>query len=144
MAIATGLSPQQISFYEAFGFLKLPGLFRDDIERITDAFEAVFADETNPRFEYYAELHAERRRILIPQFIDKAPVLEALRHDPRMVAAGDFATRTELMNMRRATGTCSIATRRGIATCMGHPSSAGTSSWRSISTRSAPTLGHCV
>ena len=57
--------------------------------------------------------------------------------------AGDFATRS-IMNMRRATGTCSIATRRGIATCMGHPSSAGTSSWRSISTRSAPTLGHCV
>jgi ectoine hydroxylase-related dioxygenase (phytanoyl-CoA dioxygenase family) len=85
MAVETELTRQQLSFYETFGFLKLPGLFRDEIDDIASAFESVFADETHPRMEYYAELHGERRRIMIPKFVDKSPVLDALKTDPRIL-----------------------------------------------------------
>jgi ectoine hydroxylase-related dioxygenase (phytanoyl-CoA dioxygenase family) len=86
MTVETELTRQQLAFYETFGFLKLPGLVRDEIDVITDAFEAVFADDANPRMEYYAELHGQKRRIMIPTFLDKAPVLDALKTDPKIVA----------------------------------------------------------
>ena len=85
MAVETELTAQQLSFYETFGFLKLSGLFRDEIGEISAAFESVFADESHPRMEYYAELHGERRRIMIPTFIDKSPVLDALKDDPKIL-----------------------------------------------------------
>jgi ectoine hydroxylase-related dioxygenase (phytanoyl-CoA dioxygenase family) len=85
MAVETMLTAQQVSFYQTFGFLKLPGLFRGDIDEITAAFEGVFADETVERVEYFAELHGDRRRITIPKFIDHSPVLDALKTDARIV-----------------------------------------------------------
>ena len=36
------LSPQQQRFFEAFGFLKLEGLLRDDIDWVRHEFEAVW------------------------------------------------------------------------------------------------------
>jgi len=37
------LTPQQLAFMVAFGYLMFPGLLNDKIARITDEFEAVFA-----------------------------------------------------------------------------------------------------
>jgi ectoine hydroxylase-related dioxygenase (phytanoyl-CoA dioxygenase family) len=74
-----------VSFYETFGFLKLPGLFRDEIGEITSAFERVFAHDEGDRIEYYAELHGQRRRILIPGFLDRDAELEALKTDPKIL-----------------------------------------------------------
>jgi hypothetical protein len=85
MAADTALTPKQVRFYETFGFLKLPGLFRDDIDDIACEFERVFADETNERMEYYAELHGKRRRILIPGVLDRSPDLAKLKTDPRIL-----------------------------------------------------------
>ena len=38
------LTPQQMSFFETFGYIVLPGLIKDDIDWITDAFEQVFRE----------------------------------------------------------------------------------------------------
>jgi hypothetical protein len=85
MAVDTALTVQQVSFYETFGFLKLPGLFRDEIDEITSEFERVFADDRNERFEYYAELHGQRRRILMPGFLDCSVALEPLKTHPKIL-----------------------------------------------------------
>ena len=81
----TGLTPQQVSFYETFGFLRLPGLFRDEIEEIDKGFEAVFADEHHPRMEIEVDLHRNEPRTMVPHFIDKHPALVGLRDDPRIL-----------------------------------------------------------
>jgi hypothetical protein len=85
------LTPEQVAFFETFGFLKLPGLFRDEIAAYTAAFEEVFADAEpmvlrnnpyhqvrNPRFE-------DDPRFTVPLFIEQHPVLDALKTDPRVV-----------------------------------------------------------
>jgi ectoine hydroxylase-related dioxygenase (phytanoyl-CoA dioxygenase family) len=85
MDTVTGLTQQQVRFFQTFGFLTLPGLFRDEVSQIIEAFEDVFANEGHPRMETYVELHGEERRLIIPQFVTKHPVLNALREDPRVV-----------------------------------------------------------
>jgi hypothetical protein len=79
------LSPQQVAYFETFGFIRLRGLFADDIERITAAFEKVFEDERNERMETYDALHGEERRVIVPVFIDRHATLRQLRNDPRVV-----------------------------------------------------------
>ena len=78
------LTPQQVSFFETFGYLRLPGLFLDEIADITEGFEAVFADPEVPRLDYEVELHRNERRVMIPTFIDRHPALVHLRDDPRI------------------------------------------------------------
>jgi hypothetical protein len=81
------LSRQQVAYFETFGFLLLPGLFRKDIEAITAGFERIFAD---PRHEHWelgeGFLHGGRRRVAVPSFIDKDEALRGLRDDPRILA----------------------------------------------------------
>jgi len=38
------LTPKQKAFFETFGYLVLPGLLADEIDWITEEFEAVFRD----------------------------------------------------------------------------------------------------
>jgi ectoine hydroxylase-related dioxygenase (phytanoyl-CoA dioxygenase family) len=78
------ITRQQVTFLETFGYLRLPGLFADEIDEITDAFEAVFADAANARMDTNAELHRNDRRVIIPQFVDKHPVLARLPADERV------------------------------------------------------------
>jgi len=37
------LTEQQLRFFDAFGFLKFPGLFAEEMGEITNAFEQVWA-----------------------------------------------------------------------------------------------------
>ena len=69
METVTRLTQQQVRFFETFGFLTLPGLFRDEIEQITEAFEAVFATEEHLRMETYEELHGEQRRLSVASML---------------------------------------------------------------------------
>ncbi len=77
------LSPQQIHFFETFGFLKVPGLFADDIDEIIDAFEELF--DKQPVWETKEALHGDEKRLIIPGFIEQSPRLSRLQHDPRVV-----------------------------------------------------------
>lgn len=78
------ITPQQVTFLGMFGFLRFPGLFADEIDEITEAFEAVFADSDHDRMDYKEALHRNDRRIIIPQFVDKHPVLARLPDDDRI------------------------------------------------------------
>jgi ectoine hydroxylase-related dioxygenase (phytanoyl-CoA dioxygenase family) len=77
------LSPQQVTFFRTFGFLRFPGLFRDDIDEISAGFERVFAAEEHGRLETFEDLHGSERRIIIPAFVTKDPYLATLIDDPR-------------------------------------------------------------
>ena len=79
------ITEQQLTFLQTFGFLRLPGLFADEIGEITEAFEAVFADEGNYRMDMNEELHRNDRRVIIPAFVDKHPILARLPEDERVL-----------------------------------------------------------
>jgi Phytanoyl-CoA dioxygenase (PhyH) len=78
------LTSQQTNFFDTFGFIKLPGLFRDDIDEISAGFEDAVAAES-ARFETYEPLHGEKRRLIIPQVVDITPRLARLRTDERVL-----------------------------------------------------------
>lgn len=78
------ITDQQVTFLETFGFLHLPGLFADEIGEITEAFEAVFADSAHKRMDMNEPLHRNDRRVIIPAFVDKHPMLATLPHDRRI------------------------------------------------------------
>ncbi len=69
---------QQKQFFEAFGFLTLPGLLRDDIGWITEEFEAVFTGR--------GIAHDEMRRSIIVPFIDQREKLCTLLDHPLLLA----------------------------------------------------------
>jgi len=77
------LTDAQIRYFETFGYLKVPGLFAADIEDIRAGFEDVFAN--NESWELNEWLHFDKRRSIVPQFIDRNETLRALRDDPRVV-----------------------------------------------------------
>lgn len=90
------LTSQQLAFFETFGFLQLPGLFRADIDEITDAFEQVFAakaflqafgvqSDDAPWLETNYDLHFGEPRVTIPLITERHERLQALHHDPRVV-----------------------------------------------------------
>jgi len=79
------LTPQQIHFFETFGFLKISGLFAPDIDDIVGGFEDIFGDQNQPVWETKVALHGDARRVIIPGFIEQSPRLAPLQHDPRVV-----------------------------------------------------------
>ena len=79
------LTPQQIHFFETFGFLKLPGLVADDIAEIIGGFEDLFGNKDQPVWETKEALHGEEKRVIIPGFIEQSPRLAPLKDDPRIV-----------------------------------------------------------
>jgi ectoine hydroxylase-related dioxygenase (phytanoyl-CoA dioxygenase family) len=85
METATGLTPQEKAFFEAFGYLRIKGLFARDIAEIIQGFEDVFTDEGHPRVETFEALHGRERRMIIPQFVTKSSRLSPLLDDPRVI-----------------------------------------------------------
>lgn len=79
------ITEQQVNFLEMFGYLRLPSLFADEIEEITEAFEAVFANPGHNRIDLDDPLHHNDPRIMIPAFVDLHPTLARLRDDERIV-----------------------------------------------------------
>lgn len=77
------LSPQQRTYFETFGYLRIPGLFADDMDWISAGFEDVFANHESWDFEQW--LHFDKKRSIVPQFIDRNDDLRRLRDDPRVV-----------------------------------------------------------
>ena len=70
------LSEQQLRFFDTFGFLKLPGLFRGEIGDIADAFEQVWVES--------GRTHDFKERSSIAPFADRSEYLSGLLDDPRM------------------------------------------------------------
>jgi hypothetical protein len=82
--VSFALDRRQEQFFHTFGFLKVPGLFRDDVARFETGFEDVFA--SNPLWETHEPLHFDERRQIVPDFIKKTPLLADLCEDPRVVS----------------------------------------------------------
>lgn len=72
------LSMEQQDFFDTFGFLKFPGVMRDDIGSIAGEFERVF-----PGHEWAGEHDGTKRTCIVP-FIDQREPLSALLDDPRV------------------------------------------------------------
>lgn len=72
------LTQQQVNFFHVFGFIKLPGLFKDDIERITQEFENVLQ-----AYEGVLGVHDGSRRTMVP-CVDSSYYLSSLLDDPRI------------------------------------------------------------
>ncbi|SER74812.1 Phytanoyl-CoA dioxygenase (PhyH) [Streptomyces sp. yr375] len=70
------LDATQVEFFETFGFLHLPGLMADEIDRITAAFESVWENSGRQRTP-------GERACLVP-FVDRDAYLSALLDDPRI------------------------------------------------------------
>lgn len=70
------LTEQQLAFYRTFGFLKVPGLFADDIDWISDAFEEVWRAS--------GRTHDQMKRSMLIPFVDAHERLSALLDDPRI------------------------------------------------------------
>lgn len=81
------LTPQQVTFFETFGYLKLPGLFADDIDEIEAAFEQVFAESEH--WVTNTWLHFDDERRLVLSILDRHPRLAALWTDPRVLGVVD-------------------------------------------------------
>lgn len=106
------LSAEQLAFFESFGFLRLPGLFKDDIDEIAGAFDELFAakeflqymgrlygkplelggptgdiTQDPPWFETNYDLHFGRDRVTIPSITDRHERLKAVERDPRVLGA---------------------------------------------------------
>lgn len=73
------LTPQQVHFFNTFGYLLLPQLLKPEIEEITAEFEAVFRDR--------GIVHDTTKRTSVVPFIDQRTRLCALLDDPRIEGA---------------------------------------------------------
>lgn len=70
------LTPQQVHFFDTFGYIVLPGLMADSIDWITSEFEAVFTDR--------GIIHDGTKRSCVVPFIDQRTKLCTLLDNPRI------------------------------------------------------------
>jgi hypothetical protein len=75
------LTSQQIAFIDTFGYMAFPGLLNDAIDRISEAFEGVFAARGGG---HDGKPHDGTARSVILPFIDQSDYLSGLLDDPRV------------------------------------------------------------
>ena len=75
------LTEQQLRYFETFGFLKFPGLFADDINTVSDAFEQTWADIVA---KDSGKAHDHEQRSMFIPFADQSAYLSSLIDDPRI------------------------------------------------------------
>ena len=79
------LTDQQLRYFDTFGFLSFPGLFAEEAERITNAFEQVWASHGGG---HHGREHDRQRRSALVPFIDQDEYLSSLLDDPRIEGIG--------------------------------------------------------
>ena len=77
------LTDAQITFFDTFGYLGFPNLFKDRIDAITNEFEAVWTDRGGG---HAGKPHDGKARSCIVPFIDQRAYLSSLVDDPRILA----------------------------------------------------------
>jgi hypothetical protein len=76
----TRLTPQQLAFFDTFGYLFFPGLLADRIDQISAGFEAVWAAHGGGAG---GRPHDGAVHSILAQFMDQHPTLHTLLDDPR-------------------------------------------------------------
>ncbi len=80
------LSDQQLNFFNLFGYLKLEGLFVDEISEITAAFDATFRDYADDIVQWDHVVHHNLPRQIMPQIADKSAVIREHLNHPQLQA----------------------------------------------------------
>ena len=75
------LTEQQLNLFETFGFIKFPGLFAAEIDKITDGFERVWSANGGG---HNGREHDRERRSALVLFTDQDEYLCGLLDDPRI------------------------------------------------------------
>ena len=75
------LSEQQLRTFDTFGFIMFPGLFADEIGRITEGFDRIWAAHGGG---HYGRPHDRQKRSALLPFIDRDEELCGLIDDPRI------------------------------------------------------------
>jgi len=78
------LTPEQVNFFNLFGYLVLPGMFSDDMEQISKEYKKVFTDNPDDVIEWKHQAHHGYERKVLPQFIDRSNYFSSLIDDPRI------------------------------------------------------------
>ena len=77
----TPLTPQQLAFFETFGYLGFPGLLADRADAIIAAFDDVWAHNGGG---HNGKPHDGKARSVVVQFLDQNEYLSTLLDDPRV------------------------------------------------------------
>lgn len=75
------LTKEQLTFFHTFGYLHLPGLLSDRIDRIIQEFETIWKAEGGGHF---GGAHDGKRRSCIVPYIDRNEYLCTMLDDPRL------------------------------------------------------------
>ncbi|TNF33951.1 MAG: hypothetical protein EP312_07725 [Gammaproteobacteria bacterium] len=73
---------QQKTFFDVFGYLVFPGLFRERIASITEAFDAMFREHEKDIVPWRHVVHGEQPRYIMPGTVDRSVEIKALSEDP--------------------------------------------------------------
>lgn len=79
------LTEQHASFFDVFGYLSFPGLFNDEAEALTEAFDEVWAEHGGGHNQ---RPHDHKQNSALLPFIDQHPYLCALLDDERVESIG--------------------------------------------------------
>ncbi len=79
------LTPQQARHFDAFGYVVVKGLLADDIDQISQAFDAVMANPEVGAAQLQYDEGAESDRVMVPSVLDCHPDLVAIKSDPRLI-----------------------------------------------------------
>ena len=86
------LTEQQARFFDVFGYLSFPGLFNDEAEALTEAFDAVWAEHGGGHNQ---RPHDHKQNSALLPFIYQHPYLCALLDDERDEAIAYFQGKLE-------------------------------------------------
>ncbi len=70
---------EQLAFFDTFGFIRFPSAFKDETDRIIEAFEEIWISHGGGHNE---ETHDYKRRSAIVPFIDQSEYLSSLIDHP--------------------------------------------------------------
>lgn len=76
------ITNQQKTFFDVFGYLVFPGLFKDRMPVVTQAFDAMFRDNEKDVVPWQHVVHGDKPRFIMPGITTRSPVLKSLAEDP--------------------------------------------------------------
>ncbi len=79
------LTPQQLAFFKIFGYLKLPGLFTDDVPQLTKQFHDIFQQHKDDVVNWIHATHDNKLRRFISEATEKNAYLASLLDDSRVI-----------------------------------------------------------
>jgi hypothetical protein len=78
------LSDQQVNYFNTFGYLRVPGLFASEIDRLIEGFEDVFREDGHEALDYEMPLHFNERRVNMLCILERSEKMRWLLEDQRV------------------------------------------------------------